>query len=523
MKRTTLFAMLIALLLPYGLAACSTSGAATDTNVDTAPGQQTTTADPEAATDDASPTPASESITRPDNWTEETHGNDTDPNFGIVFPDNQVNQITITIDPEDWAAMLADMTELYGERGAGEQAGPGRPGENGQPPEGGPGPGGGFGGQGGPPGGGGGDFTSENPMWVESTITFDENTWTHVGVRFKGNSSLMSAWRNGTDKLPLKLDFDQFESEYAEIENQRFYGFKQLSLANGFGDSTYLREAMTYDLLEEAGLVAANTAYYEVYLDYGEGPVSLGLYTMIEVIDDTVVERAFGDDSSNIYEADGQAASLAEGTYTQIETSFQKENNEDEANWGDVQALYEVLHSDERTTDPEAWRAKLEAIFDVNSFLKWLAISAIIQHWDTYGGMNHNYYLYNNPDTGQLTWISWDHNLVLQGEGGMGGGGRGGRGSSTLDKSDVGEDWPLIRYLLDDPTYYQQYLNYLDESVNGVFNPDTLAEKYQQQAAMLEPYVVTETSAESYEQAVQNLIDITYDRAEAVAKFLAGQ
>ena len=83
-------------------------------------------------------------------------------------------------------------------------------------------------------GGGGGDFTSENPMWVAATITFEGKTWTHVGVRYKGNSSLKSSWSQGTLKLPFKLDFDEFEDDFSEIDDQRFYGFKQLSLANGF-------------------------------------------------------------------------------------------------------------------------------------------------------------------------------------------------------------------------------------------------------------------------------------------------
>ena len=71
--------------------------------------------------------------------------------------------------------------------------------------------------------------------------------------------------------------------------------------------------------------------------------------------------------------------------------------------------------------------AELEAIFDVNGFLEWLAISAIIEHWDSYGSMSHNFYLYHDPETGQLTWISWDHNMAMASE--MGGGGSaGGRG-----------------------------------------------------------------------------------------------
>ena len=46
-----------------------------------------------------------------------------------------------------------------------------------------------------------------------------------------------------------------------------------------------MREAVTYDLLEKAGLVAAETAFYEVLVDHGEGAQSLGLFTVIEVID----------------------------------------------------------------------------------------------------------------------------------------------------------------------------------------------------------------------------------------------
>lgn len=514
----------------------------------------------QAGTDATNPTTSSEEITaetdqdtsRPAGWTAETHSNDTEPNYEVVFPQDKVNQITITIAPEDWEAMQADMTELFGEagQGGGPGGGFGGPpgGEGFQPPADGELPEGfqppadgelpeGFQPPGGGPGFGGGDFTTENPMWVAATIEFDGNTWTNVGVRYKGNSSLRSGWSEGTLKLPFKLDFDEFEDDYPEIADQRFYGFKQLSLSNSFSDSSYMRDSITYDLLEEAGLVAAETAFYEVILDYGEGPVSLGLYTMVEVIDDTVIERSFSNDSGNIYEGDGTAASLAEGTFDQIADSFQKENNEDEADWSDIESLYEALHSEQRTTNPEAWRAELEAIFDVNTFLEWLALSAVIQHWDTYGAMTHNFYLYNNPDTGLLTWISWDHNMVLgSGPGGSNGpnnqannannqgpGGRMGPGSVTLDKENVDDNWPLIRYLLDDPVYHALYMEHVQETTNGLFNPDELAAKYQQIAELIAPYAAADSSAEAFETAVQELTDRTYEQYETAVSFLATQ
>ena len=357
-------------------------------------------------------------------------------------------------------------------------------------------------------------------MWVPATITYKGHTWTHVGVRYKGNSSLTSGWREGTLKLPLKLDFDEFEEDFPEIDDQRFYGFKQLSLANGFQDVSFLRDAVTAGILKEAGLPAAETAFYKVLLDYGEGPVPLGLYTMIEMIDDTAIARTFGSDDGNIYEAEGAAASFAASTYDQIETSFQKENNADEGDWSDIEALFDALHSELRSTDPAAWRANLESVLDVGGFLEWLAISAVIQHWDSYGAMSHNYYLYHDPATGQLTWISWDHNMAMSS--GMGGAGRGpGNRTVSLDKAEVGDNWPLIRYLLDDPVYYEMYVDYLAETVAGPFDPDHMAETYRALAERIAPYAIADVGEAAFHSAVEQLIEHAYQRADAVEAFLS--
>ena len=258
--------VLAAVLLMAGLAGCT---AETSVAMDGSAAPQ--------PTGGQTPEPAAvEAVARPEGWSQGTHGSETQPNYDVVFPEDTVNQITITIAPEDWEAMQANMVDLFGAAGSGEgrafsggferpEGGPPEPGADGwdeaglpqgrgpdAPPEGwdqagpprgwdpdapppGPPPGGRPGGG----GFGGGDMTPENPMWVPATIEFEGHTWTHVGVRYKGNSSLTSGWRSGTDKLPLKLDFDEFEDDHPEIEDQRFYGFKQLSLANGFSDPSF--------------------------------------------------------------------------------------------------------------------------------------------------------------------------------------------------------------------------------------------------------------------------------------------
>ena len=469
-------------------------------------------------------------VVRPSGWEAASHGKDAEPDYQTVFPAAAVNQLTIRVTPESWEGMLANMTELFGARGTG--GGFGAPQGGGAPPGGGLPQGGGGappngvpqGGDGRQPGGGG--FASENPDWFPGTIEFGGKTWTNVGVRFKGNSSLRSSWTSGTDRIPFKLDFDEFEGDHPEIADQRFYGFKQLSLGNNFSDPSFIRETVGYGILGEAGLVAAKTAAYEVLLDRGEGPASLGLYTAIEVIDDTVIRRSFKDASGNIYEADGTAASLAEGVQGQIERSFEAEGGEN-PDWSDIQALYAAIHSAERTGNPAAWRSRLEAIFDVEVFLEWLALAGAMVHWDTYGSMSHNYYLYNNPETGRLTWISWDHNQVLSGAGGGGGaarpgGGGGMRMSTSLDRAEVTAQWPLIRYLLDQPEYHSRYVSYLRENLNGPFSAERLERWYRELEAVIAPHVPA-ASREAFSAAIDSLAATTRTQNQAVRDFLAKQ
>ncbi len=68
------------------------------------------------------------------------------------------------------------------------------------------------------------------------------------------------------------------QEEYTEIDDQRFYGFKQLSLSSNYSDNSFLREKVAADIFRESGVPAAQTAFYQVYVDYGEGPIYFGLY-----------------------------------------------------------------------------------------------------------------------------------------------------------------------------------------------------------------------------------------------------
>ncbi len=418
-------------------------------------------------------------------WTAETHSKDADPNFDEVFEDNVVKRLDIVITAARWQNMLDDMTNLYGTFGRGH-----------------------------------GTFSNddEDPVFVPAEIFYEGIEWYRVGLRFKGNSSLASAWSSGILKLSFKLDFDEFEDDYPQIDNQRFYGFKKLSLKNNYEDKSMMREKVAGDVFRNAGLVASHTAFYTLYVDFGDGPVYFGVYTLVEEVDDTVLDTQFSDNDGNLYKPDGDTASFAEGTFDEDE--YVKKTNEEEADFSDVESLLSILHDDSRTTDAASWRTNLETVFDTDVFLKYLAANTVIQNWDAYGRMTHNYFLYNDPETNKLTWIPWDNNEALQ-DGKQG-------GSLPLNFSGLNASrWPLIGFLYQDAVYKAQYDSYVQEIVNGTFSVSFIQSQYSTYSTLIEPYATSEisgytflNSSSDFQSAVNKLNSHVTERATAVSNYL---
>ncbi|MCP4347206.1 MAG: hypothetical protein GY795_16970 [Desulfobacterales bacterium] len=501
----------------------------------------------------------SDSVQRPEGWTEETHGDTENANYDVVFAQNKVMRINLTIDPADWQAILDDMTDIYGEFGSGNGGDDQIPqeaidacigmnrgdaceivmqGQNvsgvcervnkqlacnpngaipGEEASGGGAPGGEI-----PPDGGenpGGMGTSRNPIWKPCTFKFKGITWYNVGVRFKGNSSLSSSWKGGIWKIPLRFDFDEFEDDYPEIDDQRFYGFKKLSMSSGFKDSTLIREKVTADIFREAGVPAAQTAFYRVYIDHGEGPLYFGLYTMVEIPDEPMFSQQFSETDGNLYKPEGTSATFA----GYDEELFDKETNEDEADYSDVLALYDALHSSRN--DSVTWRASLDAALDTDDFMHWLAVNTLVQNWDTYGLMSHNYYIYTDPGDSLIHWIPWDNNMALNDSVGMKA-----PLSLYLTSQEVNDSWPLIRYLVDDSVYWAKYVAYVRQTSEGAFEPEKMKVKYQNAHDLIRAYVVGDegetegythlTNSEDFDTGLEYLFTHVESRRSAALEFL---
>jgi hypothetical protein len=242
-----------------------------------------------------------------------------------------------------------------------------------------------------------------------------------------------------------------------------------------------------------------------------------------------MLDAQFGTRAGNLYKPEGPGANWA---LPFDAPSFGKKTNEKKADFSDVQAAVTALHAPR--DDARAWRAALEARFDVDLFLQWLAVNTVIDNWDAYGGMPHNYYLYSIPERkGQVRWIPWDHNFAFGAAPGMGGrgfpggprgggapfpapggpGGRGfggpGRGGRDVLHQQAGDQWPLIRRLLDDDVYAARYRAALERALNGLLAPEAFERRVRELHALIasaalaeRPTHTTISSADAFKGAL---------------------
>lgn len=395
-------------------------------------------------------------------WTFTSHGSAA-ADYTVVFPQDRIERLDITMKLAQWNAIRANMQALFG-YDFGARA-------NGR-----------------------GGFPDNETDYIDVTLKFANKTWRNVGLRLKGNSSLAQAWGSGNFKLPFKLNFDKFEDEYPAITDQHFYGFKELSFSPAFRDQSLLREKITADIFRMAGIAAAQTAFYQVYIDFGAGLEYCGVYTAVEVPEDEMIKQQFGEKKGNIYKPESRLNTF-------IASEFNKKNNEETADFSDVQTFITVLNSAMRTTNPAQWRQNLEAVFNIDHYLRYLAVNNAIVNWDSYGGMAHNYYLYNHSSR-HLTWIPWDHNEALSGNPGITGTNNGGgamnRNGVSLSMNEVSSIWPLLRYVADDEVYFNRYKSYLQEFVDNVFTEEKMYPLLDTHHALIKPYAAQEQKNYSY-------------------------
>lgn len=346
----------------------------------------------------------------------------------------------------------------------------------------------------------------DNPTAEEyksAKVTIGDTTFYNVGFRTKGNSSLSSVARSDSERYSFRIKLDKYD------KGQNFLGLDEFVVNNMFSDPSYMREYLTYEALREIGADVPLTAFSNVYIN-GE---LYGFYLCIEAIDDSFLERNFGDAEGNLYKQEqGSTLVYVEGS-SYDKSEFKSGNDDTKA---DLKNFIQILHE-----MPEGEKGTIETVLDVDSALRYIAANTVLGSYDSYNGnFAHNFYLYSQEN--RFTVIPWDYNMSMAGFGG-GGAGRGfGSGDVTtipIDEPVSGtsmESRPLIDNLLKVEEYKEKYYGYVKELIQYLENFEPRVEEI---AAIIRPYIEADpTKFYTMEQFEANISysEITVTEAAAM-------
>ena len=306
----------------------------------------------------------------------------------------------------------------------------------------------------------------------EATITVDGITLENVGIRTKGASSLMSVASSDSDRYGFKIKTDKY------VDDQTLNGLDKFVLNASFSDPSYMREYLTYVTASDFGLTTPNLIYTNVYFN----DELFGFYLCVESYSDSFVERVTdNDESAVLYKADSDNCNLAT---TDDTTGFEVKYGEDENN-ANIENLITVLNNTtaDNTSD-------LEAILDVDSVLKNIALNTVLGNYDSYSGSKaHNYYLLYTD--GKFEYLGWDYNMSLGGFAEDNGLSVNVDVETPIYKTTL-EDRPLIDVLLSIDEYNTRYLEYIDTLTDYLNDFQSTVDDL---ATLISPYVEEDPTA----------------------------
>ena len=132
--------------------------------------------------------------------------------------------------------------------------------------------------------------------YVSCDVEIGGKTFTDVGIRPKGNTSLSSIVNDpDSDRYSFKLEFDKY------IEGQTCFGLDKLVLNNNYADATNMKEAIVYDMYRFLGADASlyNYARLSVNGEY------FGVYLALEAVEESFMLRNYGAANGALYKPEG--------------------------------------------------------------------------------------------------------------------------------------------------------------------------------------------------------------------------
>ena len=344
--------------------------------------------------------------------------------------------------------------------------------------------------------------------YVHADFEFEGQVLKDVGMRYKGNSTFMSS--RGSLKRPLKADLNKY------VKGQKLAGVSKLNFRNNVMDGTWMNEVLSYQLFRDAGVPASRTAYARVYATV-PGKYNkeyLGLYSVIEDIDNTFAKDRFGTKKGAIFKPATRDPFAYRGEdWARYKPTYDPKTELSEK---EIRRVIEFAKLVTSASDAE-FAARLGEFLDLDEFARFMAVTVWLPTLDSILGPGHNYFIYLHPKTHKFQFLPWDLDHSF-GQFGM----MGGQAQSenlSIHKPWGGESRFLERVFSVD-AFKKLYLAKLDEFSKAIFQPDRIQQLVDETAAAIRPAIREESAAKL--ARFERLVSESAPNAGEVGDFLLG-
>ncbi|MEM6806947.1 MAG: CotH kinase family protein [Bacteroidota bacterium] len=249
--------------------------------------------------------------------------------------------------------------------------------------------------------------------YVEGSLTFDGETISPVGIRYKGSVGAFVNCLSGTDwanpsgfktctKLSMKVKINWEGADY------KFYGLKKLQFHSQNLDDSQMRERLAYSLFRDMGVPAPRSVHARLIIN----GVYSGIYALTEQIDGRFTRFNYEEGKGNLYK---EIWPLKESgnAYAEQEYINHLKTNEDE---NPSSALMRSFAEEISAATEDNRQAVIEKWMFVPEIIAYAVVDRTIAvddgafHWYCSSGAcsNHNYYWYEEPEKRKLHLIPWD-------------------------------------------------------------------------------------------------------------------
>ncbi|MBU5488074.1 CotH kinase family protein [Clostridium sp. MSJ-8] len=406
----------------------------------------------------------------------------------------------------------------------------------------------------------------DKPNVLTNSVTIGGQTVQYASIKTKGNLTLSSVWNSDSDRFSFTVNFGKYiKKKNGYSANQNLYGLSKVSFNNIYGDSTLMKEYLSYKLMTEMGIPTPCYSLVNLYVN-GE---FYGVYMMVESVDSALTQRTLNEKSDYLVKPESSGGDLVydssldqyyneetgefEFTSSDYPTDSSNplykynglwENDEDTFNdiydslstvfkW--MKTLNELSNSENPNT--EEYKEQLESIMDVDNVIRYFAVNTYLVNLDSYQSEKmQNYALYIN-DEGYMHILPWDYNYSF--------GAYGVSNASAMVNFNIYnplvnctlDERPLLNVILQNDEYKALYESYLNDcctiaSEGGTTSDGTtysennfenIINSYKTQ--LTENYSNDPTAfytVDQYTTASTLLSELIAQRSEAVLKQLSG-